>query len=68
MSDYAQKVREYLAYCRRSAAWLEARGSALDPRHHPTEAGACKLIPHGGMPAEAKRIREAFRDLAGEAA
>jgi len=68
VSDYAQKVREYLAYCRWSAAQLEARGSALDPKYHPTADGAVKMIPHGGVPAEAKRIREAFRDLAGEAA
>jgi len=62
MSDYDQQVRDYLAYCRQ--AWKELRGN-LDPRYHPTADGAVKLIAHNGVAAEAKRIREAFRELAG---
>ena len=68
MTGYTGPVREYLAYCKWAAAWLSERGSSLDPKYHPTADGAVKMIPHGGVPAEAKRIREAFRDLAGEAA
>ena len=68
MNDYTGPVREYLAYCRKAAAQLEAAGSSLDPKYHPTEAGACKLIPHSSVPAEARKIREAFRELTGEAA
>ena len=60
MSDYGQQVRDYLAYCRQ--AWKELRGN-LDPRYHPTADGAVKLIPHNGDPAEARKIREAFRGL-----
>ena len=52
----------HLAYCRQ--AWKELRGN-LDPRHHPTADGAVKLIAHNGVAAEAKRIREAFRELTG---
>jgi len=62
MTAYAEQVREYLVYCRRAAMQLTARGSALDPKHHPTENGACRMIPHRGDPAEAKAIRQAFRD------
>ena len=65
MNDYTEQVREYLAYCRRAAATLASRGSALDPKCHPTADGACRLIPHGSVPAEARKIREAFRELAG---
>ena len=58
MSDYTPQVREYLAYCRRAAAELEARGSNLDPKYHPTEAGCLKLV-HG----DAKAIRQAYREV-----
>jgi hypothetical protein len=34
VSDYTGAVREYLAYCRRAAAELKLRGSALDERYH----------------------------------
>jgi hypothetical protein len=64
VSTYVTQVREYLACCRTAAADLKARGSALDPKYHPTAAGACKLIPHGGDPAEARKIRQAFEALA----
>lgn len=62
-SDYDGPVREYLRYCRKAAAELALKGSSLDPKYHPTEAGACKLLHHGGDQAEAKKIRQAFRDL-----
>ena len=68
MTGYAPVVREYLAYCRKSAAELKTRGSSLDPKHHPTPDGAVKLIPHRGDPAEARQIRQAFRDLTEESA
>jgi hypothetical protein len=58
--DYRQAVRDYLAYCQLAAAELDAAGSALDPKHHPTAAGAVKMIPHGSDPAEAAKIRQAF--------
>ena len=61
MSDYAPAVREYLAYCARAAAELATRGSALE--NHPSEAGCVKMIPHNSVPAEAAKIREAFREL-----
>ena len=61
MTGYEDQVRAYLADCRRAAAEMDARGSAMDPRYHPTADGACKLIPHGGDPAEAAKIRQAFR-------
>jgi hypothetical protein len=64
MSPYDDQVRAYLADCRKAAAELGARGSALDPKYHPTADGAVKMIPHRGDPAEAKVIRQAFRDLA----
>ena len=62
MSDYDQQVRDYLAYCRQ--AWKQLRGN-LDLRYHPTAEGAVKMIPHNGVPAEARKIREAFRELTG---
>lgn len=62
MNDYDGPVREYLRYCKRAAAELKLKGSALDPKYHPTEAGACRLIFHNGDPAEARKIREAFRE------
>ena len=65
MSDYTERVREYLVCCRRAAMQLTARGSSLDPKHHPTADGCVKLIPHNSVPAEARKIREAFRELAG---
>ena len=61
MTSYAARVREYLAYCRKARAELTAKGSALDPKYHPTEAGACRMIPHRSDTAEARKIREAFR-------
>lgn len=61
MNGYDEHVRDYLASCRRAAAELRERGSALDPRYHPTEGGCCKFIPHKGDAAEARKIREAFR-------
>jgi hypothetical protein len=65
MNDYDQAVRDHLAYCRRAAREMEAQGSALNPEHHPTAAGACKMIPHGGDTAKAAQIRAAFRELTG---
>jgi hypothetical protein len=58
VNDYTERVRGYLVYCRRAAMQLTARGSALDPKYHPTADGCVKLIPHNGVPAEAKKIRE----------
>lgn len=66
MSDYEQQVRAYLADCARVAAELQAKGSALDPKYHPTADGAVKMIPHGGDPAKAKQIRAAFADALAE--
>jgi len=63
VSDYDGPVRRYLADCRKAAAELEAAGSFLDPKYHPTADGACKLIAHRGVPAEAAKIREAFRSV-----
>ena len=63
--EYLPKVREYLAYCEQTAAWIEARGSTLDPKYHPTADGAVKMIAHDGNPAKAQLIRRAFRELAG---
>jgi hypothetical protein len=68
VNDYDGPVREYLDYCRRAARELTLQGSALDPKYHPTEAGACRLICHGGDTAEAKKIRAAFREATGNAA
>ena len=68
MTDYTAQVAGYLAYCRRAAAELTAAGSNLDPRYHPTEAGACRMVPHRSDPAEAKLIKQAFRDLTEESA
>ena len=67
MSTYAGPVREYLAYCRKAAAELDAAGSSLDPKYHPTADGAAKMIPNGGDAGRAKAIRQAFRELTGEA-
>jgi hypothetical protein len=64
VSDYTERVREYLVYCRRAAMQLTARSSSLDPKHRPTADGCVKLIPHNSVPAEAKAIKQAFRDLA----
>lgn len=61
--DYVPQVREYLAYCERSRAWLAARGWSLDPRCHPTADGAVKMTAHGGNVAEAEKVRQAFREL-----
>ena len=68
MSDYTDQVRGYLAYCRSAIAQLEARGWVMDPKYHPSADGCVKFIPHNGTPAEARKIREAFRELTGEAA
>ncbi len=62
MTGYRPQVREYLAYVARA----NADGCGIDPKHHPTEAGACRLISHGSDPAKAKAIREAFRDVVAE--
>jgi hypothetical protein len=61
--SYEQSVRDYLADCELAASELEAAGSSLEPKYHPTENGAVKMIPHGGNPAEADKIREAFREV-----
>jgi hypothetical protein len=63
VNDYTEPVREYLTYCRKSAAQLKAAGSALDPKYHPTADGAAKMIPHDGDAGRAKAIRQAFREL-----
>ena len=65
MSDYDRQVREYLSYCRKAAAFMEARGGHLDPKYHPTADGCCKFVPHGGDTAKAAQIRAAFRELTG---
>ena len=65
MTDYDEQVREYLDYCRKAARELTLRGSSLNPKGHPTEAGACRLIFHRGDPGEAEKIRRAFRDATG---
>lgn len=59
---YEQAVRAYLADCELAADEMKAASSSLDPKYHPTEDGAVKMIPHGGNPAEAAKIRQAFRD------
>lgn len=61
---YVPQVREYLGYCNWSRAWLGGRGASIDPKYHPTADGAVKMIFHRGDPAEAKKIRRAFRELA----
>lgn len=68
MTGYTDAVAGYLAYCRRAAAELRAAGSALRPEHHPTVAGALKMIPHGGDKARAAAIRRAYEELTGTAA
>ena len=55
MNDFEPAVLEYLRYCRVAAAELKLAGSHLDPKLHPTESGAVKLI-YG----DAKAIREAY--------
>jgi len=62
---YARQVGEYLDYCARSRAELEAVGRALDRRYHPTADGAVKMIAHAGNLAEAEKIRQAFAELTG---
>lgn len=61
---HAERVREYLRYCKRAAAELKLQGSSLDPKYHPTEAGCVKLVWHR-TPAEAQEIRRLFRELTG---
>jgi hypothetical protein len=63
VNDYTGPVRVYLADCKRAAAELKLQGSSLDERYHPTPDGAVKMIPHNGDKTEARKIREAFRDL-----
>jgi hypothetical protein len=68
MSDYLPEVRAYLADCAKHQ-------HLLNPRYHPTEDGAVKMIPHGQYPdpeecrAAARAIRSAYRtlDAAGKA-
>lgn len=66
MNDYDDQVRAYLKDCREAGRELKLRGSFLDPKAHPTADGAVKLIPHRGVPAKAKQIREAFQRLSAE--
>jgi hypothetical protein len=54
---YETQVRAYLADCEQASV-------KLDPRYHPAADGAAKMIPHGGVPAVAKKIREAFQAVA----
>jgi hypothetical protein len=63
MTGYTAAVAGYLVYCERAAAELKAAGSALDPKYNPTAGGCVKMVPHRGDPAEAKAIRQAYRDL-----
>jgi hypothetical protein len=57
---YESAVRDYFAYCELAAAELEAAGSCLDRKWHPTADGAVKMIPHHRDPTEAAKIRQAF--------
>ena len=66
MNDFEPAVRVYLRYCKQAAAELKLQGSHLDPKYHPTADGAVKMIPHGGDAGDAAKIRQAFRDLAGD--
>jgi hypothetical protein len=63
VNDYTGPVGEYLNYCKKAAAELKLKGSSLDERFHPTADGAVKMVPHNGDKTEARKIREAFRDL-----
>ena len=65
-ADYADQVREYVAYCEDARGQLEARGGRLDPRYHPSADGAVKMIPHGSDRARADAIRQAFSELTSE--
>jgi hypothetical protein len=65
-ADYADQVREYLAYCEAARAQVEARGGRVDPRYHPSADGAVKMIPHGSDRARADVIRRAFGELTSE--
>jgi hypothetical protein len=56
--DYEAEVCGYLAYCKRAAAELKLRRSRLDPKMHPSEGGAVKLIYGDG-----KLIREAYANV-----
>ena len=67
-ADYADQVREYVAYCEDARGQLEARGGRLDPRYHPTADGAVKMIPHGSDRAAADAIRRTFSEMTPEAA
>jgi hypothetical protein len=58
---YESAVRDYFADCEVAAAELEAAGSCLDRKWHPTADGAVKMIPHRGDSAEAAKIRQAFQ-------
>jgi hypothetical protein len=65
--DYEAEVRDYLAYCKRAAAEMDAARCRLDARYHPTREGAVNLIAHRGVPAEAAKIRATFDALTGAA-
>ena len=62
VNNYDGPVREYLRYCKRAAAELKLKGSHLDPKYHPTEAGCLRLVFHR-TPAEAQEIRQAYRAI-----
>lgn len=53
--ELRSRIRRYLADCRKYR-------EILDPRYHPTEAGAIKIIFHRGR-LEAQQIRDAYREL-----
>lgn len=56
VDDLTAQVRRYLADCR-------ANRSILNPAHHPTEAGALKIVFHRSD-AEKTAIRAAYRHYA----
>jgi hypothetical protein len=62
-AGYAGQVREYLAYCADARGQVEARGSGVDARYHPSADGAVKMIPHGSDRVRAEAIRQAFAEL-----
>lgn len=57
---YRAEVAAYIADCQDASRQLEARGSGLNPRYHPTAAGAVKMIPHHGDKQAAAAIRQAY--------
>lgn len=56
------QVRDYLKYCKRAGAELKLRGSHLDKRYHPTEAGCLRLV-YAHTPADAEALRQAYQKL-----